>query len=200
MNSLKEKKCVDSAQSKAKNNPKKPNLQGRNISGGNRGEPSKRLLKLLLTLVIIIKKVVKPFPPNGKCMVRKNDALHTYTSGSNGGELAPLMDCDASQKSFQFMVWIKLSSDVPSGQLWFFFRYHTDINLYFKPLGGGDHALLLTKFDESPIELGEVPVGKSQKWIFVWLQITATKASLAVRSTENWELETNRIYHYPFSN
>ena len=154
---------------------------------------------LLLLLIFIIKERKALFPPNGRCKLHRTEDQRTYTSTTSNQQMTMDLTCGANHNSFQFMIWIKLTADVPNGQLWYFMRYHTIINLYFKPLGGGEHEILLTKTDESPMELGQVYIGKKDRWLFVWLQVTPNQASLAVRSTMNWELENNRIYHYPFS-
>ena len=141
------------------------------------------------------------FPPSGKCFLQKFDGLYTYTgTPSNPTKLSAVMNCDPAQNSFQFMSWIKLTADVAQGQQRYFFRYSTTINLYFKGLASNNHEILLIKTNESPTQLLNIPVGKSGKWMFLWLQVTQSQASLAVRSTMSWDMEENRVFGFTFGN
>ena len=156
--------------------------------------------KIVFLFSLFIKMANSSFPPTGKCFALPNHGIYTYTgSASNPYQQTPPVNCLTSQKSFQFLAWVMLDADAPDGQLRYLFRYHTLINLEFKGSSTGDHTLVLWKDNESPKELLEVPVGKKGKWMFIWLQVTENGASLAVRSTMNFELENHRLYKKSFS-
>ena len=142
---------------------------------------------------LVIASVKPLYSPEGKCYYARSEGIYSYTTGTTPptpDQLEFLVSkCDQTQKSFQFLSWVRLEADVPDGSSRYFFRYHTAIKIDFRGYPGGEHRLILSKSNESPPELFQVPVGKSGKWMFVWLQVTETAVSLAVRSTMNYELE-----------
>ena len=153
----------------------------------------------MVFVAFLVIHVVKPtFPPNGKCFFKKLDGIYPYTGTPGSHQIIQQLDCLPSQNSFQFLAWAKLDAIVPGGELRYFFRYHTLINMDFRGSATGDHTLVLTKNDESPKILFEIPVGKNGLWMFIWLQVTENGASLAVRSTMNYELENHKLYKKSF--
>ena len=157
-------------------------------------------IRSLILLFLKIGLAGCAFPPAGKCWFSDDATSRSFNGVSdNGNQLNLLLQCDTAQKSFQFSAWYKLTGQVPTGQFRLLFRYETKIILRFKGLSGGNHhSIVLRKTDENPKQLGELRAAGTGKWIFVWLQLTANRASLAVRSSDNFHLENNKYLHKTF--
>ena len=157
--------------------------------------------RLIIFCLFIATVTTTNYSPDGKCHYERAEGIYPYTGAyPNSYQLGfHTSKCDQTQKAFQFFSWVRLDADVPDGEAHYFFRYHTLIKIEFRGYPNGQHRLIISKSNENPTKMRQVPVGKSGKWMFVWLQVTQNSFSLAVRSTMNFELEENKVYRKVFS-
>ena len=166
------------------------NIRTKSSKKRNQPTESMRILLYFAMLTEVLKAV---FPPAGKCWLKDFGGQTTPTTTTFQ------VDCLSSQNSFQFSTWVKLSSNVPENEIRVLFMYHQKIHLGFRGLAGGNHEVVVLKYDESnttPIMTS--PIGAIGKWRFIWLQVTNTKASLAVRSTRTYYFENHKYYEYTY--
>ena len=175
---------------------KKSKLRGRREGGPKEALKTKvffRWRKLCVLMAVFW--LVEGFP-EGKCFL-------TIFSGIS--KTFDLSKCAAHQNTFTYFAHLRKQSSDPSypvnlGELRTYFRYSDKIYLKVLSLGTNNfEEVQVFKTDEGPNPIMRAKINMNSLSKLIFLQVTANKATLAVRSFYNARFDEHNNHEFTFS-
>ena len=168
-------------------------------AGGLRADSETRLFlvgRILCIFVAVLEAVKGSF--DGKC-------YHVEIEDSVAAQTFDLSKCPSGQNSFTFISYLRRrSSDTAypqtDGEIRTYFRYSNKIEIKIKGATSGNlEELQVFKTDEPTNPIIKARFSMERRSRVIFLQVTSTKATLAVRSFYNSFFDNQNNHEYTFS-
>ena len=149
--------------------------------------PTKLILQLL-----IITKLVNPFPSEGHCgIVYMDTGLKLFDGKANDPKVFSKANKCGGLNKFRvaILVWI-IDLPLASGQKDIIFTYYDRLKIYLVTVGNNEYNLKVWKKNEPGDGIIHAfRVGAKDRWFMIWYEIDSTTSTIALRHAFPWSTE-----------